>query len=431
MKEDKKINGPVGFFPLSFNLAETGRAILVAKELKKLGGKPIIFTHGGQYDYLPRKMGLKTIKIKPFFTDEISRQIVSINRKEKKGIPYKEDFLREAVKEEIKAFKESKIKMLVSFVNLPSSISTKVLDIFHINVCPGAGNFHYSIPDYLENKVTRLIPQKIKIPIFNLFFGKTKSPVLKPFNKIAKEYNLKPFKNTYDLIRGDITLATNFHQFLDVFFNQREFADENYVGIILLEDLFQDIFPIRKKREIQKEIDRHINKKEKSIFLSMGSSGDKDLFIEFLKELNKTNYRVIALTGNILKEKKLPTLNENILLKKFVPSTTKIHKKVDISIIHGGQGTVYSAAYAAKPVIGVPMVFEQQLHLEKIVGHGTGLMLSKKFYKKNDLLKSINKIFDDYDRYLDNAKKLAEKLPPPKGEKNTAKRICEILNKIH
>jgi len=430
-KNKKKLDIPVGFFPLSFNLAETGRAILVAKEFKKMGGKPIIFTHGGQYDYLPREMGFKTIKIKPFFTEEISKEIVSINRKEKKGIPYTEDFLRKAVKEEVKTFRETKIKALVTFVNLPSSISTKVLDVLHINICPGSGNFYLSIPDYFENTFTRLLPQKIKVPILNLIFGKTKSNVIKPFNKIAREYNIKSFRNSYDLIRGDVTLATNFNEFLDIFPNQKEFPDKNYVGIILLENLFQDIFPIKEKNEIEKEIDKHISKKEKSIFLTMGSSGDKDLFTEFLRELNKTKYRVVVLRGNILKESELPSLNENILVKKFVPSTAKIHNNVDLSIIHGGQGTVYTAAYAAKPIIGIPMQFEQHLHLEKMVGHGAGLMLSKKFYKKNDLLNAIDRIFENYDYYYDNAQKLAKNLPSPIGEKNAAIRIYQILNEIY
>jgi len=426
----KKFDFPVGFFPLSFNLAETGRAILVAKEFKKMGGKPIIFTHGGQYDYLPREMGFKTIKIKPFFNEKISKEIVSINRKEKKGIPYTEDFLRKAVKEEVKAFRDTKIKALVSFVNLPSSISTKVLDIIHINICPGSGNFYLSTPDYFENTFTRFIPQKIKITILNLIFSKTKPKVMKPFNKIAKEYNLKSFRNSYDLIRGDITLATNFDEFLDIFPNQKEFPNKNYVGIILLENLFQNIFPMKEKNEIEKEIDTHISKKGKSIFLTMGSSGDKDLFTKLLRELNKTKYRVVALRGNILKESELPNLNENILVKKFVPSTAKIHNNVDLSIIHGGQGTVYTAVYAAKPIIGIPMQFEQHLHLEKTVGHGMGLMLSKKFYKKNDLINAIQKIFDNYDYYYNNCQKLAKKLPPPNGEKNAAMRITQILSDI-
>ena len=114
-------------------------------------------------------------------------------------------------------------------------------------------------------------------------------------------------------------------------------------------------------------------------------------------------------------------------MEKFVPSIAELHKMVDLAIIHGGQGTVYTAAYAGKPVIGFPMQFEQHLNLEKIVGHGAGLMLSKKYYKEKDLLIAIKGIFDSYDIFLNNAQALVNKLPKPHGDKNAARRIVEIL----
>ena len=159
----------------------------------------------------------------------------------------------------------------------------------------------------------------------------------------------------------------------------------------------------------------------------MGSSGDKTLFLKILHALNKTHYRVVAVYANILNENEVYELNDNILLKKFVPSIAELHKMVDLAIIHGGQGTVYTAAYAGKPIIGFPMQFEQHLHLEKMAGHGAGLMLSKKYYSKKDLLRTIKEIFDNYDTYLNNAQALAKKLPEPNGDKNAARRIVEIL----
>ena len=40
----------VGFFPLFYNLAETGRAVLVAKRYMEHGGQAIFFSHGGKYE---------------------------------------------------------------------------------------------------------------------------------------------------------------------------------------------------------------------------------------------------------------------------------------------------------------------------------------------------------------------------------------------
>ena len=159
----------------------------------------------------------------------------------------------------------------------------------------------------------------------------------------------------------------------------------------------------------------------------MGSSGDKKLFLNILQTLNKTPYGVIAVYTNILRDNELPELNKNIMLKKFVPSIEELHKKVDLSIIHGGQGTVYTSAYSGKPIIGFPMQAEQHLNLEKMVGHGAGLMLSKKYFNQQSLLDAISTILDNHSRFLINAQSLTQKLPKPEGDKNAVKRILEIV----
>ena len=416
----------IGFFPLFYNLAETGRAILVAKRYIELGGKAVFFSHGGKYEYLAKDFGYDIVRVNPIYTEESIRKKIRINRGEQKGIPYTEAFLREAVSEEIAFFKKTGVKMIVSFVNFPCSISARAAGIPLVCISPAPGNFHLRIPDDFENSFTRLIPQAIKIPLYNWIFKHAKK-FLKPFNTIAKGYGLKPFKNTMDVVYGDVTLGTNFLEFINIFSDQQLFPDEDYVGIISLKEVFSERFSKEKTKAIEHDIKQHLNKSEQSILLTMGSSGDKRLFLNILRGLNKTNHRIIAVYTNILNEDELPTINENILLMKFVPSIEKLHKMVDLTIMHGGQGTVYAAAYAGRPVIGFPMQFEQHLNLEKMVGHGAGFMLSKKYFKEKHLLNEIKEIFNNYDIYLKNAQILAKKLPQPEGDKNTANRLANLL----
>ncbi len=425
MAKDKPV---VGFFPLFYNLAETGRAILVAKRYMELGGKAVFFSHGGKYEYLAKDVGYRIVRVNPIYTEESIKKIIKINRGEQKGVAYDKSFLRETIKEEIEAYKKTEVEMIVSFVNTTCSISARAARIPLVCVSPAPGKFHLMVPDNFENSFTRLIPHSLKVPVLNLCFNRSKK-FLKPFNTVAKEHHLKPFKSTMDIIFGDITLGTNFLEFINVFPNQQIFPDKDYVGIISLEELFSDRFSEEKTKEIERDIIQHLNKSEKSILLTMGSSGDKQFFLNVLHVLNKTNYRVIAVYASILNENELPIVNENILLMKFIPSIQKLHKMVDLTIMHGGQGTVYSAAYAGKPVIGFPMQFEQHLNLEKMVGHCVGFMLSRKYYKEKHLLNTIKEIFDNYDIYSKNAQKLAKKLPKSEGDKNAARRIIEILQK--
>ena len=418
----------IGFFPLSYSLAETGRAVIIAKRYMELGGDAVFFTHGGEYEYLIKNIGCKIIKLSPYFSEDFVKRIRSIIKGDEKGILYSTAYLREAISNEIDAYKKEGVQLIVSTHNYSCCISARAANIPLIGITTGPGRFHLSIPDMYENLLTRFIPQFIKIPIFNLVFPKAKA-FLKPFNIVARQYNLKPFKSTYELYNGDVTLATNFLEFINIFPNQQEFPTENYIGIILFDELFEENSSKEKSNELESDILGHLKQSEKSILVTMGSSGDKNLFLKILHALNNTSFRVIAVYSNILKEKELPEVNENILLKKYVPSIAQLHKLVDLAIIHGGQGTVFTASYAGKPIIGFPMQYEQHLNLEKIVGHGLGFMLSYKFFKEEKLLQAINKIFTNYNQYLQNAQKLAKILPKSQGDKKAAQRIMDVLAK--
>jgi len=419
----------VGFFPLFYNLSESGRAVLVAKRFAELGGKVIFFSHGGEYEYLAKDLGFEIVKVEPFFTKEILARYQSIIRGEQKGQLYPEGFVEDAINNEIAAFKETEVKMIVSTHNYFSTISARAANIPLVGITTGPGSYQISIPDFAENIFTRLFPQSVKVRFANRLLGIYVSH-LKPFNEVAKKLNVKQLKSPNDMYKGDVTLATNFLEFINILPNQKQYPSEDYIGLIVLEELFENKFSDKNAQSISNEIMNHIKVSEKSILVSMGSSGEKNLYLKILQTLNKTNYKVIAVLTNILDEAEIPKLNDNILLKKYVPSIRQLHSMVDLSIIHGGQGTVYTAAYAGKPIIGFPMQFEQHLNLEKMVGHGAGLMLSKKHFDEQKLLGAFKNIFDNYDYFLSNSQALAQKLPKPEGDKNAAKRIIEILKNL-
>jgi UDP:flavonoid glycosyltransferase YjiC (YdhE family) len=415
----------IGFFPLFYYLSEAGRAVLVAKRYREMGGKAIFFSHGGEYEYFAKDLGFEIIQLKPYLTEDFIKQYKTFARGENKEDLFTESFISEAVENEVKVFKETGIKILVSTNNELSAISARAAKIPLIAITTGPGKFQYSIPDIYENNFTRLIPQFIKIRLLNWIMPRTKIH-LKPFNSIAKKNNLKPLKSSMDLYYGDITLITNFLEFIDIFPHQQEFPTEDYIGIILLEELFKKNFSEDQTKKADEEIFNHLNGPQKNILLSMGSSGSKELFLKILDVLNQSPYNVIAVYTNILEETELPNVDKRILLKKYVPSLAHLHKMVDLSIIHGGQGTVYTAAYAGKPIIGYPMQFEQHLNLEKMVGHGAGVMLSKKFFDGENLIDCIENIFKNYNHFLENAQILSKKLPAPDGDKNAAIRITQI-----
>jgi len=414
----------VGFFPLFYNLAETGRAVMMAKRYMELGGEAIFFSHGGQYEYLAKNIGCKVVRVNPIYTEEFIDFLWKSSRLETFKNPFSKKNLMEHVCEEISAYRKTGIKMIVSTNNFPCILSARVMKIPLVCVTPkGHTRFTY-YPDDAEFFFTRILPSRIKLKILNWYALNSKRYV-RPFAKVAKKYNIAPPKNEYDLNRGDYTLYTDFKEMLDTD-KSKLYPNEHYVGPIFFDELFVQNLS---KEDTSKDDDiyKHLKKNGRSILVSLGSSGTKKIFLQILNALNKTNYNVIALYTSILQENELPIVNDNILLKKFVLSIEKVNKMVDLAVIHGGQGTVYTAAYAGKPVIGFPMQFEQHLNLEILVKKKMAIIASRKYFNEQKFLNDINKIFSNYSFYFNNAQNLSKKLPEPEGDKIAAGKIIEIL----
>jgi len=429
-KSSVKVSGSkplLGFFPLFDNLAETGRAVKVAKCYIGQGGEAVFFSHGGKYEYLARDIGCKVIQVYPTESKKFIEDVVKYAGLEKLRNPITDEILEEYVKGEVKAFKENGIKLIVSTNNFWTIISARLANIPLVNIAPKVKSRFIQYPDDVEFFFTKILPNSIKLKIINWYLPRTKW-MAKPFNKAAKKHNIKISKNMsdYDLVKGDYTLYTDVKEFLSIE-PQKILPNEYYIGPISLEGIFKDKVTKQNDIESEKEIEEHLQKNSKNILISLGSSGKKEIFLEILEALNNTNYKVIAIYTTILDEKELPVVSDNIMLRKIVPSINKLHKMVDLSIIHGGQGTVYAAAYAGKPVIGIPMTLEQHLNLENLLRENMAILLSKKYFKKRVLIDSINKIFNNYNYYLSNAEKFSKKLPYAEGEKNAVSKILTIL----
>ena len=423
MPPDKK--PLIGFFPLFYNLAETCRGALIAKRYMELEGEAIFFSHGGDYEYLAKDIGCEVIRVNPIYSKDYIDLLWESSRLGTFKNPFPEELLIEHVEEEIAAFKKTGIKMIVSTNNFPCCISARVAQIPFISVTPRVIPSFTKYPEAAEFSFTQLVPESLKLKILNWIAPRYKM-YSKPFIKVAKKYNVPHIKDESDILKGDYTFYVDSIEFLGIDESEIE-PNEYYVDMSFFDELLAKKFEKTQLNRSEQEIENHLKKPGGSILFSLGSSGTKELFLRILETLNETNYNVIAIYTSILKKEELPDVNDNILLEKFVPSIEKLNKIADLAILSGGKGTVYTAAYVGKPVIGFPMQFEQHFNLEMLVKHGMAIIESGKYFKKTNLLNHIKEIFDNYDTYLKNAQTLANKLPKPQGDKNAALKIVEIL----
>ncbi len=70
------------------------------------------------------------------------------------------------------------------------------------------------------------------------------------------------------------------------------------------------------------------------------------------------------------------TIPSNVVVTDWLPAH-KVNPLADLSVIHGGIGTVMTAAYAGKPVVGVGMQPEQNANLACLVRKGFAIRVPK------------------------------------------------------
>lgn len=418
----------VGFLPCFYNMGETIPVVKIAKEYMENGGSAVFFSHRGKYEDMVEDTEGEMIRLNDIWesTSKNSDEFFKKGNKLHKLVRtlYPPENIRRCVDEEVEAFRETDIDMIVCSFNLTTSISAKVVDIPHVAVVSGTAIPPYyerwaTFIDNFENWFTRLMPDSIKNRFTRWFLRHNKLGV-RLFNKVAPEYGVSKFRTYEDIYCGEHSLVCDDLSYLDISPTER-FPEENFIGPIVYGDP-RDLVP----EDVDEDVKDHIQREGRSIVVVMGSTGVKDIFLDIVEAFDGSNYNAIFAYTNLLDEEELPEVHDNVLFKEFV-SLADVSKMTDLAITHGGRGTVQTLAYSGKPAICIPMFIEHQYNVENMVRQGTTVKLSKKHFSSDEMLEAVRKIFRNYDEYLKNAKKVADRLPEEPGEKKGARRIKELL----
>src|SRR5207302_6465936 len=131
----------------------------------------------------------------------------------------------------------------------------------------------------------------------------------------------------------------------------------------------------------------------KLIYLSLGSLGSADvgLMSRLIGLLAKTPHRVIVSKGE---QHELIKLTDNMHGAPFLPQTSII-PQVDLVITHGGNNTVTECFYFGKPMLVLPLFWDQHDNAQRVEEIGAGLRLAPYAVSADELVAAIDRLLAD------------------------------------
>ncbi len=129
------------------------------------------------------------------------------------------------------------------------------------------------------------------------------------------------------------------------------------------------------------------------IYLSLGSLGSADvgLMQRLVDLLGQTDHRVIVSKGPLADQ---ITLRDNMTGESFLPQPA-ILPQVDLVITHGGNNTVVECFHHGKPMIVLPLFWDQVDNAQRVDETGFGVRLPAYDFRDEELLGAIERLLGD------------------------------------
>ncbi|MBS1891041.1 MAG: glycosyltransferase [Actinobacteria bacterium] len=134
-------------------------------------------------------------------------------------------------------------------------------------------------------------------------------------------------------------------------------------------------------------------REEPLVYLSLGSLGSADVALmrTLVAELADAPYRFIVSKG--------PQANEfdlapNMVGAEFLPQTSVL-PQVDLVITHGGNNTVTESLYFGKPMVLLPIFWDQHDNAQRIDETGYGIRVDTYAHEADELTGAIARLLDD------------------------------------
>jgi UDP:flavonoid glycosyltransferase YjiC (YdhE family) len=378
------------FFSYGHNLGDFTRALETAKGMKESGMDLKFFNHGGIHNHMISEAGIDELNLYPELTWEQHQIIMDINRyKVKVGTPLPvstEQWIKMA-EADLEALDDYKPDGVYAGLNLSCMISVPyaklpmVTQVPTVN-CPAFIHKEmYNMPNTMEKNffMQKVLPGFVKRKIMKkVLLGDSAKASLVTFNEARKHFGLTPIYNITDLVKGDLTILPDLPMLSGL---KEKDLTEGY----------QYSAPIFSKMDlpIPSEVTKVFNRAGINIFCSLGSSGYPETLKLIIKTLKSVpHFNIVCATTSILDPSELGENTDRFYACNFLPAHL-VNEMADIAVLHGGQGTIQTAAWAGTPVVGIGFQAEQQANIDGLVRLGMAVRIPIYAVSPKRILKAI------------------------------------------
>jgi MGT family glycosyltransferase len=162
------------------------------------------------------------------------------------------------------------------------------------------------------------------------------------------------------------------------------------------------------------------------IYLSLGSlgSGDVALMERLVSSLGKTRHRYVVSRGPQHAEYELA---ENMVGEEFLPQVSVL-PHVDIVITHAGNNTTTEAIHFGKPMIALPLFWDQHDNAQRIDETGVGVRLDTYGFTDEEMSGAIDRLLgqNELNGRLDT---IAKRLQAKPGNVRAADLIAQVADR--
>ena len=405
------------FAPVTFDLAETTRMIEIAKGIMRDERARAAFdvqfiSNGGDLEHLIEEEGFPLKRLEPRLTPEKIEHIGKVDTAEEFSPAFSKQELIEMIDSEIAFFKEVGPTAVItgSYVTVP--VTCRVLHIPLVWVIQstwleeffarGAGT-----TDQIRPRLLKPIADWFVFLFINFWI---RYGFLNAVNGAARHFGVEGYRSIFDYWRGDVNLVAEPAEFTGVKLPPHYF----YTGPLIA----RQSFPIPAAV-------KNIPHDQPIIYFAMGSSGAPGIIAKIVESFEGQPYRVIAPVKQHLDKVPGDKVPANVIVTDWLPAQ-QVNQLADLSLIHGGIGTVMTAAYAGKPVVGIGMQPEQVANLACLVRKGFAIRVPKSKDPSRQVQAAIRLLLHDEDAKAQ-AEAFARIMEKWDGPKLAAERLCAVF----